>query len=425
MARAGAWIIRVRNRPFHIAFRILTVSSGLLLVCLASLQLFPKLREQLVIVRTGYGREEASRDATSLANLDERDDAALSISGSAVIGEASSVTRAQPSTLEFDPADRRATVASAADIPPPPVPSALSDEIERLHERVRALEEEPAANWPRLVEILERLESRAAHVQSTLGQLELAERLLKEREKNPPVDDKALSAPQRIAIRSTTDEGRRGWTIEARDASLPELLVRLGDMTGLNLLVSPEVAGTVSLHVHVADAKEALEAVCRIHQCRLESAGLFTVVSRQAPPPRTETSAPATGQTVTKLYRLKYLTGAEIRPYVAAILTPGFGTVSFASVRERVAPKGYRDPPRAILVKDLPNVIADVDRLILELDQPLGKGSLPRPKPPAPIASPTAAQTPLQPILPAPPALLPPPQDAEVFELPVEVGAPR
>jgi len=97
------------------------------------------------------------------------------------------------------------------------------------------------------------------------------------------------------------------------------------------------------------------------------------------------------------------------------VLTPGVGTMGFANVREASASTESREPPRAILVKDTPAVLAAVDRLVLELDHPERPGEKPAagvqatpavnvPPPPEfePVTVPPPAPVPAQVQAPAP-----------------------
>lgn len=437
-----------RNQPIRTAFRILLASVGLTIAFLASIQVVPHWRPPLDARPAGIAdRQESDTDARRPIGSEKPppplDSELPALSGSATSGSpedrayaVSDAPEAAPSTLEFDHADPFEVAAAPQPPSKSPAPSfdRLLTELHQLRDRVDDLEgrrtEAPSVDWTRITESLERLESHAAEVQATLAQWK-ASRQDDHEASDRAAENDAPAAQHRILIRSRKENGEPRLDIEARDASLPELLARLGEAAGLNLLVAPDIAGVVSLHLQVSDANEALSAVCRIHHCRLEQNGVFTIVSRRpptepTPPPKT------TPETVTKLYRLKHLSASEIRPYVAAMLTPGVGTISFASIRERVARTVYRDPPRAILVKDLPSVITDIDRLILELDRPPAKGQA---LPPLPKLKPTAPLLPSQPLpnlspppqalLPpssgihSPPALLPPASEMEVFEPPV------
>ena len=65
----------------------------------------------------------------------------------------------------------------------------------------------------------------------------------------------------------------------------------------------------------------------------------------------------------TKLYRPQQLRGSQLEPLIVPLLTPGVGVWGAAAYPG--------DETDAILVRDFPDVMAKIDRLIAELDRPL------------------------------------------------------
>jgi hypothetical protein len=178
-------------------------------------------------------------------------------------------------------------------------------------------------------------------------------------------------------------------------------LARLGDFAGVNLLIAPTVVGTASLNLESANIDEALETICRIHDCRLESAGDSIIISGHRAPAQVEAPQP---QTLVKLYRLQHIRGADLQPYVQLLLTPGVGAVASAPGSKPVP----GDDPKAILVRDTPTALAEVERLLQELDR--GPAIAP-PELLPPVSVPAQAIVPQSPLPPAaslPPARLSP-----------------
>lgn len=400
--------MRIGSRKLRTALKLLAIASGLLLLLLVASQSLPLFRG----VASPAISVDASNEPAEFVESPPLDPAPLSEELIAAerptfSGSATGRARAHTSAPRFEP--KRSTIeVGLPDVPDDAVPmpphdadadaEAVSDrELRQLHDRLDELERQ-VADWRplgaaggispedqrRLDAIADRLEAQQTELRAFGQRLALTEdrwSVLPSDEREPDPDQPPIRSEatptSRISIRTVASDGESRLVMEARDASLPELFARLGEASGVNLLVAPEVSGTVSLHLVLPNGDAALDAVCRIHRCRHERLGGFVVVSRE--PVAEPADDPKVRETATKLYQLQHLSGAEIRPYVQALLTPGLGTVSFATIRERVARTEYRDPPRAILVKDTAQVLSAVDQLILELDRPPSKGKALRP----------------------------------------------
>lgn len=393
----------MRNGPsrLHLPLKLLALAAGLMLLCLAAMQALPLFRstadQTVATEQTSESPAAAANPSTAVD--DQIAEPTSALSGSAA-GELSRAPQGRPPRrpTTIDMKWRQADDDSA---PMPPPPTSIDEEItdvkfQQLQERIDDLERE-TAEWRRIAAELplesqrevDALQRQFQDQQSELHSVSQQVAVLNERlrtmqedfhrvESARPAERTEGQPAVRISIRTVTEKGKPQVVLDARDASLPELLARLGEVLGVNLLVSPDVTGIVSLHLKVANGEEALDAVCRAHHCRQERTGSFVVVAHESVTEK-GTAKSAAAETVTKLYRLQHLSGPEMRPYVQALLTPGLGTVSFTTIRERVGRTEYRDPPRAILVKDTAQVISEVDRLILELDRPPTKGKSLRP----------------------------------------------
>jgi hypothetical protein len=371
----------------------------------ATLQCFPDLPSPFRSPSRAEAQESVRKTTIVAVNPPDfttpADDGLESPFSGSVLSEPDDVIPGPPAPLaDVDSASTNIALPQDFDtdgdlVPLPPVddieseaPAQLQAELRRLEERLRELEhqlesstatrnEQDSTEASRLEQLLRQLQAQSQELKSA------GERIEQMEQRQTAALSPESTIPTQISIRSVEKDGQSAWIIQARDASLSELLARLGEATGINLLVAPEVAGTVSLHLSEPDAEAALEVVCKLHRCRAQRDGNFVVIQ---PDRAAELNAqPEPPETMSKLYRLKHLSGGELRPYVQPLLTPGLGTFGFASIRERVARATYRDPPRAILVKDTPRVIAEIDRLILELDRPRKDGmELPRPGAPLP-----------------------------------------
>jgi hypothetical protein len=413
-----------RSRPLGTALRTLIAACGLMLLLIGALQFFPRWKAAIGLrswvkanqtpkAPTPRSPEETPTDQTEPADPFESTALSGSAAGRTAGADSNSVFAVEnpASTVEIP-----VSSLEESDIPPPPEHSEPQPgkigppEFQRLYQHVLSLErriaarenETSSADHDRTVLLLQQLDEQRNELKAVtarLGRMESQFEVIQEAisEKSSEKEKQELSSDG-ISIRTVRDGTNSRLMIEAREADLPELLVRLGDALGINLIVAPDVAGTVWLRLSQVDRDEALAAICRAHQCRCERTGNFCVVSRHvsedqaaAPPPSPEL--------ISKLYRLKHLKGADVEPYVKPLLTPGVGAVGCAAHKDGTGTT-HQDLPHSILVRDTRGVLAEVDRLIFELDRPSAKveplpvsteSNSPGLQPPQPVLQPSAA----------------------------------
>src|SRR5262245_43750407 len=85
--------------------------------------------------------------------------------------------------------------------------------------------------------------------------------------------------------------------------------------------------------------------------------------------------APKKPRTVSKIYRPRYLTGTALQALVEPLLTEGVGKAGAADAdSDGSAPTGggtaSAGPPSALVVRDIPEVLRKIDRLLVDLDVP-------------------------------------------------------
>ena len=148
----------------------------------------------------------------------------------------------------------------------------------------------------------------------------------------------------------------------------------LGQMAGVNILSSREVKGRVSLNLQDVTVDRALDAVLKSQGCVHERDGDFIYI-------RTFAEDAALKQVnrklISKVYQLHYINANEVQKLLDPILTKGVGrhaVTSASQVGIALSPTSaggdglsQRD---TIVVQDYPEVIAEVDKIIAEVDIP-------------------------------------------------------
>jgi type IV pilus assembly protein PilQ len=164
------------------------------------------------------------------------------------------------------------------------------------------------------------------------------------------------------------------FSIQVQEANLTEVLEMLGQLAGLNILSSREVTGRVSLNLQDVTVDRALDAILKSQGFIHERDGDFVYVRSAA-----EDSAlkQANRKLITKVYQLHYISANEVQKLIDPVLSKGVGRHAVTSPPQvGIAPMptngggdglSQRD---TLLVQDYPEVIAEVDKVIVELDVP-------------------------------------------------------
>ncbi len=164
------------------------------------------------------------------------------------------------------------------------------------------------------------------------------------------------------------------FSIQVQDANLTEVLEMLGQLAGVNILASRDVQGRVSLNLQDVNVDKALDAILRSQGYVYEREGDFIYVKSAA---EATAMKQANRKLITKIYQLHYINATEIQKLISPILTPEIGRHAITSpAQSGIAPTStdaggdglsQRD---TLLVQDFPEVIAEVDKILIELDVP-------------------------------------------------------
>jgi len=182
------------------------------------------------------------------------------------------------------------------------------------------------------------------------------------------------NADAAISVESKAGEPDR-YTLRFQDADIREVLRMLGQLLGVNILVRESVQGTVpAANLENVTIKQALEAILHSMGYVYEEEDGFIYVM-------TESEARARRQAerkiVTKVYRPHYISVADLQALITPILTPDIGKIAVTTPNEvgietdSVSAGGDRlSQQDALLVQDYETVIADIDRIVEEMDVP-------------------------------------------------------
>ncbi|QDV54049.1 secretin N-terminal domain-containing protein [Gimesia fumaroli] len=173
---------------------------------------------------------------------------------------------------------------------------------------------------------------------------------------------------------SPNKDSSETFSLQIQDAEIMQVLDMLGELSGTNILTGQGVAGTITANLKNVTPAQALEAILRSRDLTSEKEGEFIYVMTQA---QMEQKKKSNRKVVTKLFTPFYVSAKELQTLITPILTENIGVVSLTTPSEvGISP----DPTSAggdafaqtdaILVRDYPEVLEEVDRLLETMDVP-------------------------------------------------------
>ena len=158
------------------------------------------------------------------------------------------------------------------------------------------------------------------------------------------------------------------FSLQVHDAELTQVLDMLAQLAGVNILPSADVQGRVSLNLQDVTVERALEAILKSRGFVHEREADFIYVRSEAEVARIKLR---NRQLVSKLYQPMYISASELSKLLTPLLTREIGQHSVTSPIPIGDTAGDEFAQRdALLVQDYPEVIAAIDRVIIEMDVP-------------------------------------------------------
>ncbi len=163
------------------------------------------------------------------------------------------------------------------------------------------------------------------------------------------------------------------FSLQVQDAELTQVLDMLGQLAGVNILPSADVAGRVSLNLQDVTVDRALEAILRSRGYVYERESDFIYVKSAAEVAQFKL---LNRKLITKVYQPNYISANELSKLLTPILskdgkhavtTPS--QVGIAKSPENAGGDGLAQRD-ALLIQDYAEVIAEIDRVIIEMDVP-------------------------------------------------------
>lgn len=191
-----------------------------------------------------------------------------------------------------------------------------------------------------------------------------------------PGTDRSSDPQKRSVIRAEPVAGQpERFDFHFQDADISEALAMLGQLSGMNILVGRGVNGKVpAANLQEVTAEQALDAVTRTLGFVYEREGNFIFVQSQSDALQRKQAA---RKTVTKIIRPRYISTKELQTLITPLLTKVVGLVAVTNpaesgleVSRTKAGGDSMSQTDALLVVDYPEVIAQIETVVLNLDVP-------------------------------------------------------
>ncbi|MCH9656134.1 MAG: hypothetical protein K0U86_12585 [Planctomycetes bacterium] len=223
-----------------------------------------------------------------------------------------------------------------------------------------------------------------------MNQLRDLERKLDGLQQKDPANTDKKTEPANTAPEKTTPENTKEkqpllkvspdkdsnetFSLQIQDAEILQVLDMLGELSGKNIMTGQGVTGTITANLKNVTPAQALDAILRSRELTSEQEGAFIYVMTQA---QLETKKKSSRKVMTKLYSPFYISAKELQNLITPILSENVGIISLTTPSEiGITPDetsaggdsfAQND---SLLIRDYPEILEEVDRLVKEMDIP-------------------------------------------------------
>ena len=149
-------------------------------------------------------------------------------------------------------------------------------------------------------------------------------------------------------------------SIYLKKSDIKDVLMMIGELTGLNIVISPNIADTISADLEDVSVRAALDAI-------LKPNGYSYFVQENVIIVKT-TEIQMIGELKTAVIKLKYINSNDLTQPLSSVMT---GRGSIQSFTPIVSSQASAGPPNIIIISDVQENIPRIRKLIQELDQPI------------------------------------------------------
>jgi len=149
-------------------------------------------------------------------------------------------------------------------------------------------------------------------------------------------------------------------SINLKKADIKDVLMMIGELTGLNIVISPNLTDTISANLEDVSVRATLDAILKPIGFSYFVQGNIIIVKT--------TDNQMIGELETAVLKLKYISSDDLTGPLSSVMTNRGSLQSFSPV---VSNQGSSGPPNVIIITDVQENLPRIRRLIQELDQPI------------------------------------------------------
>lgn len=187
----------------------------------------------------------------------------------------------------------------------------------------------------------------------------------------PSPSEPSLPAKPSSVMKGELCEGRIDrYVIDLQNADVREALMMLGHLAKLNVVVAPSVRGNISaVSLQDVSAEDALTAITKSLGLVAEKDGQLVYVATAEESQRREQGQRTTAL---KIYRPQHIPVQQLEKLIAPLLTKPIYLMTLRNSPSSSATPAEAGSPQSegVLIVDDPKVIARIDELVEEVDQP-------------------------------------------------------
>ncbi len=152
----------------------------------------------------------------------------------------------------------------------------------------------------------------------------------------------------------------RTVSLDVKDADIIDVLRMLSRLGNINIITSPEVKGTVTMRFDNVPFSVAFSAILRAVECNAVEISEGVIMVKPF-------KKDVEGELRTRVYNLNYAEASDIKKVIDKFLSSK-GRVE--AVEKKVGEGGGSKRTSYLIITDVPEKLAEIERLISEIDQP-------------------------------------------------------
>ncbi len=149
-------------------------------------------------------------------------------------------------------------------------------------------------------------------------------------------------------------------SINLKESDIRNVLTMIGELTGLNIVISPNIEDTITANLENVTVKAALDAILKPNNYSYFVQGNIIIVK--------DLDTQLIGELESVVIRLKYINSNDLQAPLSTVLTSRGTVQSFLPVASMA---GQTGPPNMAIVSDVQENIPRILGMVKQLDKPI------------------------------------------------------